>query len=199
MWAIKRLRQYLFVIPLDIYADHSPLTSLLRVGASIARVQRRVEFLTAYTYRIIHRKGAARGNADMLSRLCQPATEANIQSSCSITNLRIMQYFSSGPVECGREEYLHQLSTYSYKLVSQDRGYAWVGSSVPQTPRMTKVEIGTSINGYEDVRNMHSTILLQPGERVLRQKELPVCIVQRYCNTRTSMVAAVIAAQCKPR
>ena len=40
----------------------------------------------AYSYKIIHRKGVARGNADMLSRLCQLATQANAQRSCSITN-----------------------------------------------------------------------------------------------------------------
>ena len=61
----------------NIYTDHLPLTSLLCDGVSNARVQRWVEFLTAYNYRIIHRKGAAHGNADMLSRLCQPATEAD--------------------------------------------------------------------------------------------------------------------------
>ena len=40
----------------------------------------------AYNYRIIHRKGAAHGNSDMLSRLCQPTTEADAQGSCSISN-----------------------------------------------------------------------------------------------------------------
>ena len=86
VWSIKRLRQYLFLISFDIYTDHLPLTSLLCVSVSNARVQRWVGFLTAYNYRIIRRKGAAHGNADMLSRLCQPATEADAQGSCSITN-----------------------------------------------------------------------------------------------------------------
>ena len=54
MWAIQRLRQYRFIVLFDIYTDHSPLTSLFRVGASNARVQRWVEFLMAYKYRIIH-------------------------------------------------------------------------------------------------------------------------------------------------
>ena len=83
VWAIKRLRQCLFLIPFDIYTDHLSLTSLLRVGVSNARVQRLAEFLTAYNYRIIHKKDAA---ADMLSRLCQPATEADAQGSCGIAN-----------------------------------------------------------------------------------------------------------------
>ena len=86
VWAIKRLRQYLFLIPFDIYTDYLPLTSLLRVGVCNARVQRWVEFLTAYNYRIIHRKGAAHGNADMMSRRCQPTTQADAQGSGSITN-----------------------------------------------------------------------------------------------------------------
>ena len=86
VWAIKRLRQYLFLIPFKIYTDHLPLTWLIRVGVSNARVQRWMEFLTAYNYRIIHEKGAAHGNAEMLSRLCQPATQADYQGSCSITN-----------------------------------------------------------------------------------------------------------------
>ena len=67
-WAIKRLRQYRLLIPFDIYTDHLPLTSLLCVGVSNARVQRWVELLTAYDYRMIHRKCAAHGNADMLSK-----------------------------------------------------------------------------------------------------------------------------------
>ena len=40
VWAIKRLRQYLFLIPFDVYTDYLPLTSLLRVGVCNARVQR---------------------------------------------------------------------------------------------------------------------------------------------------------------
>ena len=58
-------------------------------------------------------------------------------------------------------------------------------------------------HGYED---MEKHALHNPSstwhslcKRVLRQKELPICTVQRYCNTRTAMVAAVVAAQCKPR
>ena len=58
-------------------------------------------------------------------------------------------------------------------------------------------------HGHEDVENH---ILYNPPstwhslcKRVLRQKELPICTVQRYCNSRTAMVAAVVAAQCKPQ
>ena len=65
--------------------DISPLASLLCVRTSNAIVQQWADFLTAFNYRIIHRKCAVHGNADILSRLCQPATYSNAQLSCSIT------------------------------------------------------------------------------------------------------------------
>ena len=58
-------------------------------------------------------------------------------------------------------------------------------------------------HGYEDVEN--HTLHNPPStwhslrKRALRQKEQRVCTVRRYCETRTAMVAAVVAAQCKPR
>ena len=60
------------------------------------RVQRWVEFLTEYDYRIIHRKDATHGNADMLSRLCQSVTEADAQGLCSITNPECYTVFFVG-------------------------------------------------------------------------------------------------------
>ena len=66
------------MILFDIYTDHSYLTSLYRVGASNARVQRWAEFLTAYNCRIIHRKGAAHDTARTLS----------IRLSCWLTEFR---------------------------------------------------------------------------------------------------------------
>ena len=58
-------------------------------------------------------------------------------------------------------------------------------------------------HGYEDVEKhvLHNPPLSWHSlcKRVLRQKELPICTVQRYCKTRTAIVAAVVAAQCKPR
>ena len=57
-------------------------------------------------------------------------------------------------------------------------------------------------HGYEDVEN--HTLNNPPStwhslcKRVLRQKELPVCTIKRYCKSRTTMVAAAVA-QRKPR
>ena len=58
-------------------------------------------------------------------------------------------------------------------------------------------------HGYEDVENrtLHnpSSTWHSLRKRVLPHKELPLCTVRRYCKTRTAMVAAVVAAQCKQR
>ena len=94
MWAVKRLRQYLVMILFDIYTDHSPLTSLFRVGASNAKVQRWVEFLTGYNYRIIHRKCAAHGTARTMSiRLSCWLKESRQHICVTMSNIFPMIFF----------------------------------------------------------------------------------------------------------
>ena len=202
VWAIKRLRQYLFLIPFDIYTDHSPLTSLLRVGVSNARVQRWVEFLTAYNYRIIHRKCAAHGNADMLSRLCQPATQADAQGSYSIANPEDHAIYFVGA--SGMWPKSIPPSAFNVFI---ETGFARQRLGVGGLLNARDYPYDKSRNqyvyhGHDDVENY---VLHNPPsawhslcKRVLRQKELPTCTVQRYCNTRTAMITAVVAAQCKP-
>ena len=200
---IKRLRQYLFSIPFDIYTDHLPLTSLLRVGVSNARVQRWVQFLTAYNYRVIHRNGAAHGNADMLSRLCQPATEADAQGSCSISNPEDHALYFVG----ASGMWPRSIPPSAFNVLIET-GFARQRSGVGGLLSAPDYSYDKSRNqyvyhGHEDVEKhvphnppstWHSLC-----KRVLRLKELPVCMVQRYCNSRTAMVAAVVAAQCKPQ
>ena len=55
-----------------------------KVGNHNARVQRWLEFLTAFDYTLEHRKGSANGNADFLSRLPEPATEHDSSGSTSL-------------------------------------------------------------------------------------------------------------------
>ena len=54
------------------------------MGNHNARVQRWLEFLTAFDYTLEHRKGSASGNADFLSRLPEPATEHDHNGSTSL-------------------------------------------------------------------------------------------------------------------
>ena len=76
VWAIKRLRRHLWSTPFQIYSDHT-LENIAKVGEHNARVWRWLKFFSAYTCTLEYRKGTANGNADVLSRLPQPATDAN--------------------------------------------------------------------------------------------------------------------------
>ncbi|MEP2272374.1 MAG: ribonuclease H family protein, partial [Marinobacter sp.] len=75
VWAIKRLRGYLWGTKFPIFSDHKALESIGKVRDHNARVQRWLEFFTAFVYTLEYRKGNANGNADFLSRLPEPATE----------------------------------------------------------------------------------------------------------------------------
>ena len=55
-----------------IFSDHKALESISKVGDHNVRVQRWLEFLTAFYYNLEYRKGSANGNADFLSRLPEP-------------------------------------------------------------------------------------------------------------------------------
>ncbi len=77
VWAIKRLRGHLWSTKFRVYSDHKALENIAKVGEHNARVRRWLEFLSAYDYTLEYRKGTANGNADFLSRLPLPATEAD--------------------------------------------------------------------------------------------------------------------------
>ena len=68
-----------------VFSDHKALKSIGKVGGHNARVQRWLEFLTAFDYTLEYRKGSANGNADYLSRLPEPATEHDRSASSSLT------------------------------------------------------------------------------------------------------------------
>ena len=162
-----------------------------------------MEFLTAYNYRIIHRKGAAHGNADMLSRLCQPATQADAQGSCSTTHPEDHAVYFVG----ASGMWPRGIPPSAFNVFIET-GFARQSSGVGGLLNAPDYSYDKSRNqyvyhGHEDVENH---VLHNPPstwhslcKRVLRQKELPICTVQRYCNTRAAMVAAVVAAQCKPQ
>ena len=74
VWAIKRLRRYLWGTKFRIFLDRQARKTIEKVGDHNARVQRWLEYLTAFDYTPECPKGSANGNADFLSRLLQPAT-----------------------------------------------------------------------------------------------------------------------------
>ena len=85
VWAIKRLRGYLWGTKFHILSEHKELESIGKMGDDNSRVQRWFELLTAFDYTLEYRKGRANGNADFLSRLPEPDTEHNLAGSSSLT------------------------------------------------------------------------------------------------------------------
>ena len=84
VWALKRLRGYLWGTNFRILSDHKALESIGKVGNHNARVQRWFEFPTAFDYTPEYRKGRANGNVDFLSRLPKPATEHDRNGSTGL-------------------------------------------------------------------------------------------------------------------
>ena len=60
------------------------MESIVKVGEHNARVQRWLEFLSSFNYTLVYRKGTANANADFLSRLPLPATDADRHGDTSI-------------------------------------------------------------------------------------------------------------------
>ena len=85
VWALKRLRGCLWGTKFRIFSDHKVLKIIGKEENHNARVQRWLEFLTAFDYTREYQKGSANGNADFLSRLPQPATENDRNCSTCLT------------------------------------------------------------------------------------------------------------------
>ena len=77
VWAVKKNRQLFYGIHFVVVSDHQPLKNLESLSTKVNRVQRWYDFLSAYTYTLEYRPGKTNGNADLMSRLPLPATEAD--------------------------------------------------------------------------------------------------------------------------
>ena len=86
VWSIRRLRRYLFSVFFLIFTDHECLQQISKIGQSKPRIQRWMEFLSAYNYRLSYRRGRDNSNADFFSRLPIPPTTEDISGSSALTD-----------------------------------------------------------------------------------------------------------------
>ena len=61
IWALKRLRGYLWSTNFEIYTDHQALTSIIKVGEHNAHVQRWLECVCDFSYKVIYRRAPPMG------------------------------------------------------------------------------------------------------------------------------------------
>jgi len=71
VYALGKLRPYLYGAEFVVYTDHKPLTSLFTAQLNNTKIQRWAVLLAEFGARVQYRKGANNIRADMLSRLRQ--------------------------------------------------------------------------------------------------------------------------------
>ena len=74
VWAIKKLRVFLYGIPFEAYTDHQPLLSFISMSETKPRVHRMCNVLYAYQFSLKYRPGKHNQLDDASSRLPLPAT-----------------------------------------------------------------------------------------------------------------------------
>ena len=57
VWSIRRLRRYLFGVPFRVFTDHECLQQIRNIGETKPRIQRWMEFLSAYNFNLSYRRG----------------------------------------------------------------------------------------------------------------------------------------------
>ena len=86
MCGIRRLRRYLFGVYFLVFTDHQCLQQICTMGETKPHIQRWMEFLSAYNFRLSYRRGQDNANADFLSRLPLPPIAEDISGASALTD-----------------------------------------------------------------------------------------------------------------
>ena len=85
VWSIRRLKRYFFGVYFLVFTDHQCLQQICKIGETKPRIQRWMEFLSAYNFRLSYRRGQENANADFLSRLPLPPI-ADVSGASALTD-----------------------------------------------------------------------------------------------------------------
>ena len=86
VWSIRRLRRYLFGVYFLVFTDHQSLQLICKIEETKPRIQRWIEFLSAYNFRLSYRQGQKNADADSLSRLPLPPIDEDISDASALTD-----------------------------------------------------------------------------------------------------------------
>ena len=86
VWSIRRPRRYLFGVYFLVFTDHQCLQQICKIGETKSRIQRWMEFISAYNFRLSYRRGQENANADFLSRLPLPPTADDVSGASALTD-----------------------------------------------------------------------------------------------------------------
>ena len=84
--SIRRLRHYLFGVYFLVFTDHQCLQQICKIGETKPRIQRWMEFLSAYNFHLSYRRGQENANADFLPRLPLPPIAEDISGAFALTD-----------------------------------------------------------------------------------------------------------------
>ena len=85
VWSIRRLRRYLFGVYFLVFTDYQCLQQIYKIGETKPRIQRWMEFLSVYSFRLFYRRGQENANADFLSRLPLPPIDEDVSGPSALT------------------------------------------------------------------------------------------------------------------
>ena len=68
-----------------VFTDHQCLQQICKIGETKPRIQRWMEFLSAYNFRLSYRRGQENANADFLSHLSLPPIDEDISGAFALT------------------------------------------------------------------------------------------------------------------
>ena len=96
IFGVKKFHQYLYGRKFNLITDHKPLTAILGPKKGIpslaaARLQRWAILLSAYDYEIVFKPTLTHSNADGLSRLPLPMTEATKEAPEEVSVFNVSQ------------------------------------------------------------------------------------------------------------
>ena len=86
VWSTEHLRRYLFGVYFMVFTDHQCFHQICKIGEIKPRIQRWMEFLSAYNFRLSYQRGQENANADFLSRLPLPPIEEDISGASALTD-----------------------------------------------------------------------------------------------------------------
>ena len=86
VWSIRRLRRYLFGVYFLVFTDHQCLQQICKTEETKPRIQRWMEFLSAYNFRLSYRRGQENANADFLSRLPLHPIADDVSGASALTD-----------------------------------------------------------------------------------------------------------------
>ena len=93
VWAVQKLRPYLFGVHFDIKTDNDALTYIMKARTQNGRLMRWSLILQPYDFTIIYRNGKIHKNADFMSRYPCKDNDADLEEieNLSIEDLRIAE------------------------------------------------------------------------------------------------------------